>query len=99
MKAVESTPITPGGPQRLPAALQKGSKDKAFGELVTDYLEEVNRLQKEADKSVFDLATGRTESLQDVVVAVNEADLSFRLMMQIRNKLLDAYREIMRMQV
>jgi flagellar hook-basal body complex protein FliE len=43
--------------------------------------------------------TGQTSNLHEVIVAMSEADLSFRLMMQVRNKLLEAYKEIMRMQV
>ncbi len=96
---METTPVNPGGPQQLPHPAPRRSDGKPFGELMVDYLKEVNQLQQEADRSVFELATGKTDNLQDVVVAVNEADLSFRLMMQIRNKLLDAYQEIIRMQV
>ena len=71
----------------------------AFRDVLGKYLHEVDRLQTAADAAVGDLATGRVENLHQVVVAINEADLSFRLMMQVRNRLLEAYREIMRMQV
>jgi flagellar hook-basal body complex protein FliE len=96
---MESTPITPGG--QLPSPRRGGRPDGGheFKELLEDYLKEVNQLQQEADEAVLDLASGKLENLHEVVAAVNEADLSFRLMMEVRNKLLDAYKEIMRMQV
>ena len=77
------------------------SKETAedFKKLVDDYLQEVNQLQAEADGAVRDLATGKTENLHELMAAVNEADLSFRLMMEMRNKLMSAYKEIMQMRV
>ena len=75
------------------------SKGPGFKEAFEKYLDQVNELQGEADKAVVDLAAGKTDNLHQVVAAVNEADLSFRLMMQVRNKLMEAYKEIMRMQV
>ena len=96
---MEITPIMPGGPQKLPQHGQKPQGASNFKELMDSYLKEVNDLQQEADKAVLDLAAGRKDNLHQVVAAINEADLSFRLMMEVRNKLLEAYREIMRMQV
>ncbi|MHC4787681.1 MAG: flagellar hook-basal body complex protein FliE [Planctomycetota bacterium] len=83
-----------GGPQRAGA-----SAVPAFKEMLQRYLNDVSSLQLEADKAVRDLSTGATDNLHQVIVAMSEADLSFRLMMQVRNKLLEAYKEIMRMQV
>ncbi len=96
---METTPITPGHSSLLPSRVGKAPEGEGFKELVERYLEEVNDLQQQADKAVFELVSGRTDNLHQVVAAISEADLSFRLMMQIRNKLLDAYKEIMRMQV
>jgi len=76
-----------------------GKEGTGFGNVLKDYLQQVNDLQQEADKSVRELVTGQVDNVHEVVVAMSEADLSFRLMMQIRNKLVDAYHEIMRMQV
>lgn len=72
---------------------------KSFADLLKNQLGEVNQLQKQADGALRDIAVGNTENLHDLMYAINEADLSFRLMMQVRNKLVDAYNEIMRMQV
>ncbi len=96
---MEISPITPGAPQGVPQQGGKAEGASSFRELMDNYLQEVNSLQQEADKAVLDLAAGRKDNLHQVVAAINEADLSFRLMMEVRNKLLEAYKEIMRMQV
>ncbi|HHN46743.1 MAG TPA: flagellar hook-basal body complex protein FliE [Planctomycetes bacterium] len=70
---------------------------KPFGEFLKDALGEVNSLQVDAEHAVEDLASGRTEDIARVMLAVAKADLAFETMMQIRNKLLEAYQEIMRM--
>ena len=70
-----------------------------FKQTLGNYLNQVNDLQLQADRAMVDLASGKTDNLPQLVAAVSEADLSFRLMMGVRDKLLDAYKEIMRMQV
>jgi flagellar hook-basal body complex protein FliE len=95
-------PVSPGDIQYLPESVQPASgRDSAaqFKNVLGRYINEVNDLQNTADKAVRDLAAGKMDNLHQVIMAVNEADLSFRLMMEIRNRLVDAYREIMRMQV
>jgi len=54
---------------------------------------------KKADTQMQKLAVGKSNDLQEVVMATEKADLSFKLLVQVRNKLLEAYQEIMRMQV
>ncbi|HEY66046.1 MAG TPA: flagellar hook-basal body complex protein FliE [Caldilineae bacterium] len=71
----------------------------SFGELVRDALEQLNRLQQEADDAATRLALGEPVDLHDVMIAVQKADLGFQLALQVRNKLIEAYQEIMRMQV
>jgi flagellar hook-basal body complex protein FliE len=75
------------------------SQGADFKQMLEGYLDQVNGLQMRADRAVVELASGKMDNLHQVVAAVSEADLSFRLMMEIRNKLVDAYKEIMRMQV
>src|SRR3954451_16064913 len=70
-----------------------------FAGVLKSSLEEVNNLQQKADAAITALATGDKASLHDTMIALEQADLSFRLMMQVRNKIVDAYQEIMRMQV
>jgi flagellar hook-basal body complex protein FliE len=70
-----------------------------FGTVLSDSLAEVNRLQTNADQAIQALATGQGGTLHDTMIALEKADLSFRLMMQVRNKIVEAYQEILRMQV
>jgi flagellar hook-basal body complex protein FliE len=64
-----------------------------------DSLDEVNRLQDEADRGVQKLVTGQTDNVAEVLAAANKAGIAFDLLMEIRNKLTDAYKEIQQMRV
>lgn len=72
---------------------------KSFGQMLTDAVKKVNESQVEADSSVKNLLSGNGGSLTDAIVQVEKAEVSFRLMNQVKNKIVDAYKEIMRMQV
>jgi len=61
------------------------------------YLEKVDDLQHSADVSVKDLLTGKTQDITSVVAAVAKADVSFKLLVGVRNKLIEAYRQTMNM--
>ncbi len=81
------------GGEAAPAA------SKSFKSVLLESLDEVNRLQAEADQGVQRLVTGQTENVAEVMTAVNKAGIAFDLLMEIRNKLVDAYKEIQQMQV
>ena len=89
--------------QRESAQLKSQMGGEANGATFADTLKnaitETNRLQQVADKKMEDLATGRAESIPDVMVAAEKADIALKLMVQVRNKVIDAYQEIMKMQV
>jgi flagellar hook-basal body complex protein FliE len=72
---------------------------KSFKDILSDSIQEVNELQKEAEAMADALATGETDNVDEVLVAARKAELAFDLLMQIRNKLVDAYEEISRMRV
>jgi flagellar hook-basal body complex protein FliE len=59
----------------------------------------VNQLQKDADVAFQRLATGQTQNVTEVFTAVEKADLAFKTLMQIRNKLVDAYNDIRQMRI
>ena len=71
----------------------------SFADTLTESLDKVNSLQKEADRAIEDFATGQTRNIHETMIAVNKADLAFRLTMQVRNKIVEAYQEVMRTQV
>lgn len=70
-----------------------------FGQLLRDSLGKINGLQHEADKQVTAVQSGRSADMIDAIVALEEADMSFQLLLQVRNKAVKAYEEIMRMQL
>jgi flagellar hook-basal body complex protein FliE len=83
---------------RLPKS-QEGEKGAGFGEILKDAISTVNSLQKQSDQEIQKLMTGESQDLHTTVIAMQKADLSFQMMMQVRNKIVQAYQEIMRMQV
>lgn len=78
---------------------KKDQTDTGFGDIFKNALNEVNDLQQQSQEMKTKLITGDVEDLSQVTVAAEKADLSFRLTMEIRNKVIEAYQEIMRMQV
>ena len=68
---------------------------KFFSELVS----KVNDMQVQSDKSIQGLASGESKNLHEVMIEVEKASISFQFLSQVRNKALDAYQEVMRMQV
>ena len=77
----------------------RGKSDVGFRAVLTEQLLQMNEQQLQADSAVAALATGETEDINSVVMQMAEADLSFRLAIEIRNRLLESYQEIMRLQV
>ena len=77
----------------------RGSDTVSFSDVLENSIQEVNALQKEADSAVQSLVQGKTESVTEVFSAVEKADLAFRTLMSVRNKLLEAYEEIWRLRV
>jgi len=76
---------------------QKG--ESSFLDTLKDSIKRVGELEKEADKEVEKLAKMESDDVTSTMMAIEKADLTFQLMMQVRNKIIDAYQEIMRLQV
>lgn len=70
-----------------------------FENYLKDALDKVNDKQVEAEKATMDLVTGQAQDIHQVMITTEEARLTLELAVQIRNKLVDAYQEIMRMQI
>lgn len=71
----------------------------SFSDTLKKAIREVNTLQNKADEAVTKLQLNHEGSIHEAIIALEKADISFRAMLQIRNKVLDAYQEIMRMTV
>ncbi|MDR3606753.1 MAG: flagellar hook-basal body complex protein FliE [Oligoflexia bacterium] len=71
----------------------------SFSDMLQKSIDQVNTYQHESDQAIKELVSGRTKNIHETMLTIERADTSLKLMMQVRNKALDAYREIMRMQV
>jgi flagellar hook-basal body complex protein FliE len=81
------------------SAPMSGDQGKTFSDILRNSVEKVNEMQTQADTAVKELVAGRSKNIHETMLTIERADTSLKLMMQVRNKILDAYREIMRMQV
>ncbi len=73
--------------------------DKTFDSMLKDAISEVNDTQVEGYKAMEGLATGNVKNLQEAVQKIEEAELSLKLALEVKNKAVNAYKEVMRMQV
>ncbi|GFN36403.1 flagellar hook-basal body complex protein FliE [Tepidimicrobium xylanilyticum] len=91
--------------QIVPKEVEEGLNRKSskgtiqFSQLLESALNRVNELQIESDEYKKLLLTGDLDNLHDVTIAAEKANISFQLTLSIRNKIIEAYREIMRMQI
>jgi len=97
------TPPSPVNPGEFPAvssvASSAGASGETFVATLKDALAKINEAQSQADVSVQSLLTGHSTNLHETMIALQKADVSFQLMLQVRNKIVGAYEEIMRMQL
>jgi len=70
-----------------------------FSKILKDSIEEINDTQVKGDKAMADLATGEVKDLHQAAIAINKAETSMKMMLEIRNKALSAYKEIARTQI
>lgn len=92
---IERTARTTGAPNPQSPTVPAGAA--SFGDLFKEAVLRLDQLQKEADGAAVDLATGGSVDIHDVMIAFQKADLGMQLAVQVRNKLVEAYQEIMRM--
>jgi len=70
-----------------------------FSTFLNESLEKVNLLEKQSEEYNVKLVTGELDNIHEVMIAAQKADIALQLTMQIRNKVIDAYKEIMRIQI
>jgi flagellar hook-basal body complex protein FliE len=91
---VPSLPPAPPAPPRLGP-----QQESSFKNLLVEGIEQVNSMQQQADRAVEELVTGEDVDPAAVLTSIQKSDMSFRMMMQIRNKLMQAYQEIKEMRI
>jgi flagellar hook-basal body complex protein FliE len=92
-------PISSPQSKTISSISEGDDKGKSFSNMLTESIDKVNDLQKQADTAIDDLVIGNNKDIVQTMITMEKADISFRLMMQVRNKILQAYEEVMRMQV
>jgi flagellar hook-basal body complex protein FliE len=93
------SPLSAAGSAMPSSAASPSKKQSGFAAMLDRFLGGATELHASADRAVEDLVAGRTDNLHGVMLSVSQADLAFRTLLEIRNKLLEAYQEITRMQV
>lgn len=99
---MNTTPIAGGS---FPLPLNQADKSEitkakeTFGEVLSNTINQTNQADINGDKSIIDLQTGGAKNLHEVMIATEQADISIRMLVQMRNKALEAYNEIMRLQI
>jgi flagellar hook-basal body complex protein FliE len=101
-------PILPINPIAVPGSIQGGNRTAAetgptgagsFGNVLTQQLDKLNAAQGKADDLALQAATGDLQSIQDYTIAATEAQLLTQLTVAVRNKAVEAFNDIMRMQI
>ena len=98
-KTIPFTELEKLSPGILPLPTNTVPPSGGFEKIVTDLVGEVSARQAEAANSVNGLMSGKNVSLHQTMIAMEEASISFQLMVEVCNKLLESYQELMRMQV
>ncbi|MGI6658911.1 MAG: flagellar hook-basal body complex protein FliE [Dethiobacteraceae bacterium] len=92
-------PFLPVQRQQQTDAADGTAADSRFCDLLQQALAKVNRLQVAAEEAAVSLAAGEVEDVHQVMIAIEQARLAMELTVQVRNKIVDAYQEISRMQI
>lgn len=86
-------------PEILNSTKIEKSKDDSFGNMLTDFMGQVNKNQLDADEMTQKFVTGGNVEIQDVMIAGEKAKTSLDLLMEIRNKAIDMYTQLSQIQV
>ena len=95
--AISSVSINNIGSKPGVGKIADGQPD--FGKAIGKSMQKVNKQQCDADASIVDLLSGKNEDVNSVIASVAKADMSFKLLVGVRNKLVEAYKETMKMSV
>ncbi len=97
---IEPLKLFPAGDTRLLTGnTDNAASGKSFSSIMADAIADVNKVQQDAQQASVNLATGKLQDVSEVVIATEKAAIALQLTIQVRNKIVDAYQEVMRMQV
>jgi flagellar hook-basal body complex protein FliE len=92
---ISPKPLQPANSAHKPEELKKTD----FGNLVKKYVEQVQQTDEASETAVKDMLTGKNQDINSVVAQVAKADMSFKLLVGVRNKIIEAYKQTMQMQI
>lgn|SRR5436190_986012 len=95
---ISNLPAFPNLQQPLSSPMQPGDGEGNFGSALKTAINQVEQMHISAEQQVTDLLKGDRSDVHNVMIAVEKADVAFQLMMQVRNKIVNAYQEVSRMQ-
>jgi flagellar hook-basal body complex protein FliE len=98
MVKINPLSMIPSAGTRLTQGMDQGKSSHDFSKMLGDAIKNVNSLQKDADTAAVKLALGEVDDVHQVMIATEQAKLALQLTVQVRNKLVEAYQEISRMQ-
>src|SRR6185436_8968183 len=78
---------------------QEAADGPSFKNMLQQQIDQVNQLQSDATTAMEDLASGRRDDVASVMLATQKADIAFKMLLQVRNKVMDAYEEVKQMRV
>ncbi|RIK78979.1 MAG: flagellar hook-basal body complex protein FliE [Planctomycetota bacterium] len=94
MTAINTTTLQPAALGHLPELGANAPTDSSFKDMLVKSIHDVNQMQLDADRAVEAMSVGEDVNPAQVLTAVQKADLAFRMMMQVRNKMVEAFAEI-----
>lgn len=100
IRSSTTTPVTPAlAPVRPEKPASAGPDAGGFADQLRQQLDQVAQLQQEAEQGMTNILTGRTDNLTEVLASARKAEVAFNLLMEMRNKLVDAYNELKQLRV
>lgn len=94
---IGSSQLGAESPLRAPAPV--GEDGETFTEMLSKAVQGVDATMKDSEQKIQDFVSGKTENVHDVMISMQRAQISFQLMVEIRNKAIETYHEISRMQI
>jgi len=92
-------PLTPGGAGSKQTSGPGAAGGPSFKDALMKQLDQVNRLQQDAETAIEDVVSGKRDDMDNVMIAKQKADIAFQMLLQVRNQMMDAYEEIKQIRV
>ncbi|MBI4666650.1 MAG: flagellar hook-basal body complex protein FliE [Nitrospinae bacterium] len=83
-----------GSALKLPKPTAK-PEGKSFADTLSESIKEVNQMQNDADRAIEDLVTGKSKNIHETMITLSKAEVAMKLTLQVRNKVVEAYKEVL----